>query len=312
MKNTDTKDFLHHVFNIDLNDYFKSQGMAPIKTVNNITYYPSPFHGEAPMEVHGKSKWYDQATGPSLKQILEFGKLYHKYSIPEFLTALGTGYSFPNPDPIHPQFRLATEKPFGSLLPLVGERNLPLRDEDFQYIERVYLAPKETAIQYLNRVELSGVPGITSGIAFLNDKDGIHISYGEGKSFTHGAYSPTTFDHGSRYVDVFRSINDMMALQLLRGTPEKQPNNAVVLNKLFLFEDARAYLEQHEQVNLYLDHHGYSKEVVGYADWLDNKKYRDFSQPYKNDHSLTNVLRKKLMHLEQIEIKISRKKGPIR
>ncbi|WP_018614986.1 CHC2 zinc finger domain-containing protein [Segetibacter koreensis] len=81
---------------IDIVEYLEKLGYHPESIRNNDYWYLSPLREEkeASFKVNRKlNLWYDHGLGKG-GSIIDFGMLYYKCSIPEFLQKLSQSFSF--------------------------------------------------------------------------------------------------------------------------------------------------------------------------------------------------------------------------
>ncbi len=80
----------------DIVEYLEQLGYQPAKIRNNDYWYLSPLRDEkeASFKVNkALNLWYDHGTGKG-GSLIDFGKLYHQCSIPEFIQKLSQSFSF--------------------------------------------------------------------------------------------------------------------------------------------------------------------------------------------------------------------------
>lgn len=312
MNHTSTKDFLNRVLNIELVDFIRSLGMAELHQEKGISFFPSPFPGKrTALQVDQRlNVFHDENAKISNGNIIDFGLRYYQVGIPGFLSFVKKNYPFKNQEPRHPD-QIAMEKTnYKDDIKLLNHdqalSRMPYRTE-----LRMRKIPPALAVGLVEGVRFLYRNEQQYALAFKNNSGGYELS----RDFIRHHIGPqdiTTIDLKGAKLDVFSNFEDLLAHRALYATvlsgkdinmaltPEYQQalsglNNILVLNQEYHFEKARPYMEQHEQVNLYLNHSKNNTEFIGYSQWLDPLKYKDFSAMYKHEKSLSTyqVNRKK-------------------
>jgi len=287
MKNTETKDFYHRVLNIDLVEYFASQGIAQIGKNNESIYFESPFGKDQTLLVrpHNNEYYSSHSEKQPWGNIIDFGKEFHQTDMHGFLDTIKRNYAFKNNETRHPLDIEEYDLPFKN-----KPHILQLSDEvtKLPIIEDVYARNlnHDVAERFISGVIFSDGKQKHSGFAFKNDADGYTLFSKNDVNYV-GPMDITKFDRGKDTVAVFNGVDDMLAWHQTIPATQHNNFNLLVLNRPYHFEKARPFMEQHNNIQLHLNHSPVQRGYTEYAKWLDSDRYKDFSQGYKQDFSLS-------------------------
>lgn len=270
---------------MDLVNYLSKLGYEPTKIRNADHWYLSPLRDEntPSFKVNSKiNRWYDHGLGKG-GNLVDFGILYHKCTVSEFLQKMNDGFSFQQPI-IHlpvehePEHKITILQDFYissfALLKYLEQRKIPF-DIAEQFCREV-------------RYDLNGK--IYYGIGFKNDAGGYEIR----NPYFKASSSPkdiTTFNNGSKETTVFEGFTDFLSFMAIHQKQPKTDTDFIILNSVAFFEKARPLMEQHEAVRLYLDRDSTGQNYSRYALSL-SKKYKDESKLYKGHKDLNEWLMK--------------------
>jgi hypothetical protein len=138
-----------------------------------------------------------------------------------------------------------------------------------QYLEQRRI-PINIADQFCREVRYKLNDKVYYGIGFKNDSGGYEIR------------NPI-FKTSSSPKDITTIINNSTEASVFEGFHNGQvkvESDFLILNSLAFFEKARAFMEQHEKIRLYLDRDTAGQKCSQYALSL-SKKYLDESMLYK-------------------------------
>lgn len=270
---------------LDLVDYLAKLGFEPTKIRNADHWYLSPLRDEntPSFKVNSKiNRWYDHGLGKG-GNLVDFGILYHKCTVSEFLQKMDDGFSFHQPIVRHPvehepEHKITILQDFNissfALLKYLEQRKIPV-DIAEQFCREV-------------RYDLNGK--IYYGIGFKNDAGGYEIRnpYFKASSSPKGI---TTFNNGGKEAAVFEGFTDFLSFMAIHQKKPKANTDFIILNSVSFFEKARPFMEQHEAVRLYLDSDSTGQNFSRYALSLSNK-YKDESKLYKGHKDLNEWLMK--------------------
>ncbi len=274
---------IEQVKEMDIVGYLSKLGYAPTKIRNVDHWYLSPLREERTpsFKVNTKlNRWYDHGLGKG-GNLIDFGILYHRCTVGEFLHKVAADVSFHRPELHEPKKTIAEPKItilqdfIISSFPLVqylGQRKIPL----------------EIAWQYCREVRYGLNGKIYYGIGFKNDAGGYEIrnQYFKASSSPKGI---TTFNNGAKEVSAFEGFTDFLSFQAMHQNQPKKDTDFLILNSVSFFEKARSFLEEHEEIKLYLDRDATGQNYSRYALSL-SKKYKDESKLYTGHKDLNEWL----------------------
>jgi hypothetical protein len=265
---------IREVKEIDMVDYLSRLGYEPIKIRNVDYWYLSPLRDEktASFKVNRRlNKWYDHGLGKG-GNIIDFAILYQDCTVGEFLQKFSDDFSFhqpilhqAKPQPIEYKIEILQEVSISSfaLLQYLEQRRIPINIAD----------------QFCREVRYKLNDKVYYGIGFKNDSGGYEIRNPIFKTSS----SPkdiTTIINNSTEASVFEGFFDFLSFIAIHNGQVKVESDYLVLNSLAFFEKARAFMEQHEKIRLYLDRDTAGQKCSQYALSL-SKKYLDESMLYK-------------------------------
>ncbi|MDQ6763140.1 MAG: toprim domain-containing protein [Bacteroidota bacterium] len=276
---------LEEIKQISLVNYLSKLGHQPAKIRNFDYWYLSPLREEKTpsFKVNDKlNRWYDHGLGRG-GNVIDFAIEYHNWTIGEALQQLRNGFSFHQPlqkssqqqkESVESKIKIIKEAPLSSfsLFRYLHQRRIPI-----EIAERFC---KE--IKY----ELNGKEFF--GIGFKNDSGGYEIR----NPYFKGSSSPkdiTTFNNGAKEAAVFEGFMDLLSFMVMRQTQPENSPDLVILNSVSFFEKARQFMEEHDDIRLYLDHDTIGQSYSQYALSISDK-YKDESHLYKLHKDLNDWL----------------------
>jgi hypothetical protein len=284
---------------MDMVDYLSKLGYTPQKICNHDYWYLSPFKKEktASFKVNRKKNvWYDHAIGKG-GRLVDFGILYHKCSIKEFLEKMqhekGLIVSF------HPQhFSVAGEKKKVSnqegkikvissgditddtLKKYLGERKIPMTIAG-QFCEQV-------CFELYNKKHLA--------IGFKNNSGGYELR----NAYFKGSSTPKEprlirFPNAN-CLAVFEGFFSFLSFETLKQATAKTNNllperqtDFLILNSLSFFEKSKERMEKYPSIHLYLDRDNMGQKSTKEAlKW--SAKCCDKSKLYRHYKDLNDYL----------------------
>lgn len=270
---------------IDLVDYLSDLGYEPIKVRNHDFWYRSPLRDEkeASFKINRNlNRWYDYGMGKG-GNLIDFAILYHNCTVGELLQRISHHLAF------HPQIR-------HHVPPAVREKteriqmlregpiiSLPL----IRYLKTRRI-PLVIANRYCRELHYEVNEREYSGIGFKNDSDGYEIR----NPFFKGGNTPkdiTTIKNGSQDVGVFEGFMDFLSFITVQTGTVDASYDFVILNSVSFFTKARAFMEQHARIHLFLDRDATGTACRDQALALSSR-YRDESHLYQGFKDLNEWL----------------------
>ena len=123
-------------------------------------------------------------------------------------------------------------------------------------------------------------------IGFLNKSGGYELR----NPYFKGSASPkdiTIIDNDKADISVFEGFFDFLSFMAIQQSQQVPLTNFLILNSISFFESARAVMERHEKINLYLDHDKTGQNCTQYALGV-SKKYIDRSCLYEHYKDLND------------------------
>lgn len=229
---------------IDMVDYLSKYGHEPRKIRGNEYWYLSPLRNERTpsFKVNRKiNRWFDHGAGMG-GNLIDFALLFHNCRLSEWLQGLNGRFLSHHP------FIQPPETPGQICI----ENVLPLESPvllDYLQQRRVFLS---AALQYCAEIRYRVKEKNYLGIGFKNDFGGYEIR----NAFYKNSSSPkgiTTIKSGFVRVAVFEGFFDFLSFISFSHNRNTNDYSFCILNSLSFFESSRTFLEQHQQVDLYLD-----------------------------------------------------------
>jgi DNA primase len=283
MNNKQQISSLDDVRQIDMVDYLSKLGHSPTKVRNFDYWYLSPLRNEntPSFKVNRKlNRWYDHGLGKG-GNLIDFAIHYHNCTVGEFLQELNGNFSF------HQPLQLASkenEENIESKIKILSERTLcSLALERYLTHRRI---PIEIAKAYCKEVCYKLNDREYIGIGFKNDYGGYELR-NQNCKLSSSPKDIKTLDNGAKEAIVFEGFFDFLSFISIQKNLELADVNYVVLNSVSFFEKARPFMEQHEQIKLYLDNDKTGQNYSRYALSLSSK-YKDESHLYKNHKDLND------------------------
>jgi hypothetical protein len=293
---------------IDLVDYLASLGHQPEKVNNQDYWYLSPLRDEKTPSFKVNRKlnvWYDHATGKG-GNLIDFGTQYFKCSVAELLQRL-SGQSIPSFS-FHPHQQTghshniitssAVEKKENPESKIVIVDSRVLADKSLlDYLQKRNIQ-QGIARRFCREVDFLLYGKKQTVIGFQNNAGGYEL---RSQNFK-GSSSPkdTTFiDNRSKLLAVFEGFFNYLSYRTMNHKAGQSLTNFLVLNSLSFFEKSRNLMENHEQVNLYLDRDKVGVNFVQEALKWNQYLYKDLSHLYSNYKDLNDWLVNKQPDIKQ-------------
>jgi DNA primase len=266
---------------IDMVDYLSGLGYQPTKIRNADYWYCSPLRNEKTPSFKINRKlncWYDHGIGKG-GTIIDFGIQFYGCSVGEFLQKVNGDFSFHEPALQESEIK---EK----------ENRITILQSDkltafalLRYLEQRRI-PVEIARQFCRQVCYQVNGKSYYGIGFQNDSEGYEIR----NSYFKASSSPkdiTTIKNNSDEAVVFEGFFDFLSFKAIYKNQPIDTSDFVILNSVSFFEKARAFMEQHEHIRLYLDRDASGLKCTLNALSL-SKKYNDDSCLYQHHKDLND------------------------
>jgi hypothetical protein len=290
MENKDkTQNFFADLLSVSLSDYLIENDFTPISSHNGHTYFQSPFSQKHPAVLLVNDQyntWYCKGTGKN-GNIIDLLQYTNGCSIPEALTIL-KAYKVYLPDERQVKKQEAQAK---SAIHILDIKNKIKDPKILDYLKELNL-PVAIANQYFKEIGFmqNGIFHRGMGTDTSKNSPLIHVPY-LGSCYSDTGY--TFFKGGADKINVFTSHTDLLhaAKIFQRASPS---SSMLLFTDLKAFEQARAVMECHKQINLYLPNTPEGKQYIGYGEWL-SVAYKDYSQLYPRHQNLTAMQQERHM-----------------
>lgn len=280
---------------IDLVDYLLKLGYQPQKISNNDYWYLSPLREEntPSFKVNRRMNiWYDFgfAKGGNL---IDFGILYHKCSVGEFLDMLIRQKTLSFHQPISPKIESpvieAVEK--GKII-IQDVRESIQSTVLFHYLNSRKI-PIEIASRFCKEIDFFLYDRKYTVIGFPNSAGGYEL---RSLAFK-GSSSPKDItmlcNSQAKKIYVFEGFFDFLSFQVIHHRKlsllSNQQPNFLVLNSIGFFGKIKPRLEQYQSVHLFLD-----RDTIGLATTQQllqlGSRYKDESLLYSKHKDLNEYL----------------------
>lgn len=292
MKKLSIKD----VKEIDMVDYLSATGHAPFKIRGGDYWYHSPLRMEKTpsFKVNRQANiWFDHGTGQG-GNFIDFGILYHKCSVRDFLVIMNdfqSGFNRLSQEQENKRqlfSSLADEKKEVDKGKIIIIKEGPLSSSSLLAYLATRQIPLDIATIYCKEVNFLLYEKQHTAIGFRNEMGGYELR----NEYFKGSSSPKTsvfIDNHSGDVDVFEGFFNFLSFRSVQADQSTRPNNFLILNSLAFFQHQRYTMEKHGQINLYLDRDNAGMKYTAAALKL-NTKYHDQSALYSNHKDLNDWL----------------------
>ena len=262
---------------IDMVDYLSALSFKRTKIRGDNFWFLSPLRQERTPSFKINrtiNRWYDCSLGQG-GNLVDFGVVFYNCTVGEFLRGLDGHFSLRQPLLAQP-LKTVGQDP---------ERQIKIVDEFSLSSSKLlcYLEHRRIAIEVAERYclevryELSGKTYY--GIGFRNDLGGFEIRnpYFKASSSPKGI---TTLENNAEEVIVFEGFMDFLSFKTMHQNLQENQYDFLVLNSISFFESARAFMEDHCRILLYLDRDKTGQNCSRYALSLSSK-YEDHSILYR-------------------------------
>jgi DNA primase len=268
---------------IDMVDYLSKLGHSPSKIKNFDYWYLSPLRQEKTPSFKINRKlncWYDHGIGKG-GNLIDFAILYHNYTVGEFLKEVNGNFSFHQPLTLHAKIK---EENRESRIEILSEKTISsFALERYLHHRKI---PISVAQQYCKEVSYKLNDKEYYSIGFKNDAGGYELR-NQYHKLSSSPKDIKTLETGAKEAIVFEGFFDFLSFISIKKKSQVVEANYVVLNSVSFFEKARQFIEQHEQIKLYLDHDKAGQNCRQHA-LSRSKKYKDESGLYKNYKDLND------------------------
>jgi hypothetical protein len=275
----------------DLVNYLAELGYRPDRISQHNYWYRSPLRHEktASFKVNRNlNRWYDFAEGRG-GNLIDFGILYHRCSVSDFLQKLDGSLSLGQQPPSPKTMQVATETSAG--IKVLKEDSIhSLALVRYLHTRRI---PLNLAQQFCREItyELNGKNYYAIG--FKNRAGGYELR----NEYFKGSSSPkdiTLMDNQFKEMAVFEGFFNFLSYQAICQKLEQPQRNCLILNSVSFFERAKPLMLTQEVVHLYLDRDTTGQNCTQKALQL-GRQFKDESSLYRTHKDLNDWM----MHIGQ-------------
>jgi DNA primase len=280
---------------IDMVDYLATLGHHPTRVNKPHYWYKSPFHEErtSSFKINRQlNKWFDFSEGKG-GNLVDFGVLYYRCNVKDFLERLDRPGMSLNPHQIHRhdtslrqedknKIRILNVKPIVSL-PLI------------KYF-RGRQIPDAIAAKYLKEVAYAVKDKNYYALGFKNDSGGYELR----NEYVKNSSSPkdsTFIDNGGKDLAVFEGFFNFLSHRAMNANQEAPASNFLILNSTAFFEKNLPRMQEYRRVHLYLDNDKTGQKCTQQALALDKEKFTDERGLYQKYGDLNDWL----VHTQQTQ-----------
>jgi DNA primase len=272
---------------MDMVSYLSRLGYEPQDKKGCNYWYISPLRDEKTpsFKVNSKmNRWYDWGEGRG-GNLIDFGTLYHKCGVKEFLQKLASE-SFSVLPHQKPSQTISTDDEKSqikvtSVRPIVS---LPL----LRYLQKRRI-PQAIADQYCKEVNYQLNEKEYYAIGFKNDAGGYELR----NEYIKGASSPkdiTFVDNGSDDLVTFEGFFNFLSYRAMYDKQDVPLRNFLILNSTSFFEKSLPLMQRHSSVHLYLDNDKTGQKFTQQALDLGKEKFKDERALYQKYSDLNDML----------------------
>lgn len=258
-------------------DYLSTLGFEPVKIRGNDYWYLSPLRQERTpsFKINLKlNRWYDHGLGQG-GNLVDFGILFYGCTVSDFVKTFNAELSLHQPAFLQPH-KSVIQAPERQIK-IVNE--IPLTSPHLlRYLQhrRIDVEVSET---YCREVHYKLAGKTYYGIGFRNDLGGFEIR----NPYLKISSSPkgiTTFQNNAEEVIVFEGFMDFLSFKTIHQKWAENRYDFLVLNSVAFLKSARAFMENHHRILLYLDRDKTGQNCSRYALSLSSR-YEDHSNLYR-------------------------------
>lgn len=272
---------------IPITDYLSGLGFEPAKIRGVDYWYHSPFREERTPSFKVNTNlnvWYDHGTGEG-GSILDLGAKLHQCTLHEFLEKLSQGNH--NNVSLHRQ-HLPIERPENKL-EVVSVKALTSPDL-IHYLNNRGINT-ETAIKFCKEVEFRIGARMYSAVGFPNQSGAYELR----NRWFKGSSSPKDISfikNNTKKLSVLEGFMDFLSVVQIDHSDFRKlikDSDFLVLNSVRLLNRCQPIIQQHKEVNLFLDNDLAAKEA---KENLRNKgvQFNDASTLYRQHKDVNEYL----------------------
>jgi len=280
---------VEEVKNTDIVDYLSNLGFKPSKVSRNDYWYISPFRDEktASFKVNrSMNRWYDFGDGKG-GNLIDFGILFHKCSVAEFLKKIRSSLSFHQQNTV-----IKSEADDGKKIRIVHEREISsLVLIRYLHKRRIQVG---LAMKFCKEIDYELYGKQYYAIGFKNNAGGYELRNEKFKASS-SPKDVTIIKNHSDKLTVFEGFFNFLSYLAIHQKQEQPKTNFLILNSTSFFQKALPVMQSFKSVHLYLDCDTTGQNCIRKAQEIDSLKFIDESRLYENYKDLNDWV----MHIGQ-------------
>ncbi len=273
---------VEEVKNTDIVDYLQHLGFKPAKVIRNSHWYLSPFRDEKnPSFKVNRSinRWYDFGDGKG-GNLIDFGILYHRCSVAEFLKKMNANFSFRQQivqtnikDEEAKKIKVIAAKEISSLVLI-------------RYLHKRRI-PVDIASKFCKEIDYELYGRRYYAIGFKNDAGGYELRNEKFKASS----SPkdiTLVKNNAEDLTVFEGFFNFLSYLAIHKQQEQPHTDFLILNSTSFFEKSLPLMQSYKCKHLYVDCDTTGQKCIQKAQAIDKKSFIDERGLYKNYKDLND------------------------
>ena len=273
---------VEEVKNTDIVDYLQHLGFKPVKVTRNDHWYLSPFRDEKipSFKVNrSMNRWYDFGDGKG-GNIIDFGILYHRCGVSEFLKKMNTSFSFQQQriesnreDEEAKKIKIINAKEISSLVLIryLHKRRIPI----------------DIAAKFCKEIDYELYGKRYYAIGFKNDAGGYELRNEKFKASS----SPkdiTLVKNDAENLTVFEGFFNFLSYLTIHQKQEQPKTDFLILNSTSFFEKSLPVMQSYKCNHLYVDCDTTGQKCIQKAQAIDKESFIDERALYKNYKDLND------------------------
>lgn len=266
----------------DIVDYLQRLGFKPTKISRNDYWYLSPFRDETipSFKVNrNMNRWYDFGDGKG-GNIIDFGILYHRCSVSEFLKKMNTSFSF------HQQKTQSNqEHEEGKKIKVIQAKEISSLVL-IRYLHRRRI-PVDIATKFCREIDYELYGKKYYAIGFKNDAGGYELRNEKFKASS----SPkdiTLVQNNAENLTVFEGFFNFLSYLAIHKQQEQPRTDFLILNSTSFFEKSLPLMQSYKCKHLYMDCDETGQKCIQKAQAIDKESFIDERGLYKNYKDLND------------------------
>ena len=269
---------------IDMVTYLSVLGIEPSKIRGNNYWYLSPLRNEktASFKINQKlNRWFDFGLGKG-GNLVDFGILYYKCSVSDFLQSLKTA----NPLQLRAHIDCTLYISPKETIEILHVKKLT-HPALLQYLQ-LRKIPPPIAGKFCSEVHFLLNGRRNFAIGFCNELGGYELR----NVFFKGSSTPKGITHirnGAEELAVFEGFTDFLTFIVLSGPDQTEPLDYLILNSTAFLEAALPIMPGYKRIFLYLDNDATGQNcsctLMQYGNRFSNESIR-----YRNYKDLNDYL----------------------